>query len=387
MNPENQPYIISHAQNREDIILSGFFPGIKDGFYVDVGANDPAADSVTKYFYEQGWSGINIEPINRLYKKLKNSRPRDTNLNIGISNKEGDITFREYNKLHGLSTFANQTKKEVGELTKLSDDYKDYKDYKVEVKTLADVFQENNVKNINFLKVDVEGYEYEVLDGNDWTRYRPQVICIESNHIIKDWRPLLAEKKYEYVFNDGLNGYYVAREAEKVKKAFSYVNTMLPTPIVDYRVVGIIEHYKQARLQADARNVELNNQVHELKHFLYVKQQEMDDLMTLKGLLRATVKKLNSIVENRILPSNLVSERMPQPAQAKEIEIAAHEPKRIFEAIKKYDSLNLTTLNPPEHKIRFAVFKIYRKFTKGLRLSLKVAPRTLRFAKSRVVNR
>ena len=68
-------HFISYAQNREDVILNGFFEGRDKGFYVDVGAGNPVDDSVTKLFYDKGWHGINIEPIPHIYKELEKQTP------------------------------------------------------------------------------------------------------------------------------------------------------------------------------------------------------------------------------------------------------------------------------------------------------------------------
>ncbi len=68
--------IITYAQYNEDIILKALLYDVKKGFYVDVGANDPDDDSVTKLFYQNGWNGINIEPIESLHKELIRSRPK-----------------------------------------------------------------------------------------------------------------------------------------------------------------------------------------------------------------------------------------------------------------------------------------------------------------------
>ncbi len=68
-------YKISYAQNFEDLILMGILREIPNGFYVDVGANHPEQDSVTKIFYDKGWSGINIEPNTVLYNELCIARP------------------------------------------------------------------------------------------------------------------------------------------------------------------------------------------------------------------------------------------------------------------------------------------------------------------------
>lgn len=372
MNPENQPFIISHAQNREDIILSGFFEGVESGFYVDVGANDPAIDSVTKNFYEKGWRGINIEPIKNLYERLEESRPRDINLNIGISDKPGELTFREYKEYHGLSTFSKGILDDYDKFAKENEKYRDYIEHKVEVKTLKQILEEQDIDSINFLKVDVEGYEYEVLRGNDWDTYRPQVICIESNHTIKDYRPILVKHNYEFVLFDGLNDYYTAKEASKVRKSFSYVQTMLPTPIVDYRVMGIIEYYKKERLKADSQNVVLNNELYTLKHMLYQAQTELNELTRLKGLLKAFGRKINVIIEGIILPNNYRNESVQTLTKSKEITISnQNDPTSILYSIKQYDSQNLTKLNPSKHRARYFVLRIYRRIiVKGLKAAI-----------------
>ncbi|MDR2831144.1 MAG: FkbM family methyltransferase [Methanobrevibacter sp.] len=94
--------ILSFSEDKEDLILLSFLDKIKNGFYIDVGANDPYADSVTKLFYDLGWNGINIEPLPYMYNKLCEDRPKDINLNIGISNKKGQLELRSAG---GLSTF------------------------------------------------------------------------------------------------------------------------------------------------------------------------------------------------------------------------------------------------------------------------------------------
>ena len=73
---------ISYAQNMEDVLLWRCFKDLENGTYIDVGANDPSEDSVTKAFYDRGWSGINIEPIQRHHDDLTAQRPRDINLRV-----------------------------------------------------------------------------------------------------------------------------------------------------------------------------------------------------------------------------------------------------------------------------------------------------------------
>lgn len=216
---------VSYAQNREDVILNAFFDASETGFYVDVGANHPVHESVTKLFYDKGWSGINIEPTRWIFELLKLTRPRDVTIPVGVSNCDGVMQFREYPHGDGLSTFSAA----MQQAYEKKDSYftSDYVEYEVPVTTLAKIFAEQKVTSIDFMKVDVEGYEYEVLEGNDWKKYRPKVICIEANHIVKDWHPILKKASYEVAFFDGLNEYFVASEEQARLKSFSYPDRIL----------------------------------------------------------------------------------------------------------------------------------------------------------------
>lgn len=210
--PDNRIY---YAQNREDLILESFFGDLKTGFYVDVGACHPHVASVTKRLYLKGWRGINIEPQTNLFNLFVAERSRDINLNIGISDKDGTLTLRSYTNNQGLSTIAADIKKEhEGERA--------YKDIPIKVTTLAAVFEQHNVPKIRFLKVDVEGFEFEVLNGNDWSKYRPEVVCIEADHIVKNWKPILKDNGYKKVFFDGLNEYYADSKTDRASR-FNYV--------------------------------------------------------------------------------------------------------------------------------------------------------------------
>ena len=97
---------ISYAQNFEDVILWRVLKDIDSGFYVDVGANGPVFDSVTKAFYDKGWRGINIEPMPDYYEKLSADRPRDINLMLAAGNRDEVLPFYEVAET-GLSSFMD----------------------------------------------------------------------------------------------------------------------------------------------------------------------------------------------------------------------------------------------------------------------------------------
>lgn len=223
---------ISYAQNFEDVLLNRVFRYKVRGFYIDIGALHPTSDSVTKAFYDRGWSGINIEPIKDGYNLFTKERNRDINLNIAVSNYSGELEFFQVLGQAGNSTLnkeiAYQVAKEKGlEVAK----------YTVDVKTLAEICEEYVNQKIDFLKIDVEGLEEQVILGGDWGKYRPTVLVIETTLPNTNIRcdnnipTLLKQKGYQHVFFDGINDYYVADESKELAKFFAY-----PVNILDYYI-------------------------------------------------------------------------------------------------------------------------------------------------------
>ncbi len=211
---------ISYAQNYEDVMLWRALKHIDKGFYVDVGANHPTQDSVTKAFYDKGWQGINIEPVSQWFKLLQKERPRDINLQIAATNFTGTLSFFEVVDT-GLSTtnfkFAQQhSEKEGYEISS----------YEVPCKKITQICCDCQVDEIHFLKIDVEGCEQAVLEGIDFSVIRPWIIVVEAtlpNTQIADheaWEGLILAANYRYVYFDGLNRFYVADEHYELIQAF-----------------------------------------------------------------------------------------------------------------------------------------------------------------------
>lgn len=170
----------SYAQEGEDMVLRSFYEGNKNykGFYVDVGAHHPYRFSNTLFFYKSGWRGINIEPTPGAIKLFNRFRKNDINLNIGISAVSGILPFYCFNEpaLNGFS-------KEVSEeRNNSSTKYHLIKEISIQTLPLSTVLDKHLKpgQQIDFLTIDVEGLDIEVLESNNWEKYKPDYILVEG---------------------------------------------------------------------------------------------------------------------------------------------------------------------------------------------------------------
>lgn len=207
---------LSYAQNMEDYHLSLAFAGQATGTYIDIGGGHPIADNVSFWFYERGWRGIVVEPqaaLTQLYARL---RPRDIALCGLVGRDDGEVDFHVVDRLHGFSTTVEAIARSARKFGV------DYRTVRIPVMTLARVCEEHDVGEIDFLKVDVEGGEADVLRGADWHRYRPKVILVEAvapgsgEPAWGEWEPLLLTQGYRFALFDTLNRFYVAEERPEI---------------------------------------------------------------------------------------------------------------------------------------------------------------------------
>jgi len=212
--------MISYAQNFEDVMIARLFDAGYRGFYVDIGAAHPDFLSVTRHFYDQGWSGINVEPTDRYYPLLCETRPRDINLQCAVGNRPGLATFYEIPKFAENSTLERTVADRLA-VTELTATPRE-----VEVVRLADLC-DIHVKDrtIDFMKVDVEGGELGVLQSADWERFRPRLLVVEATAVNSKeenwqiWEPILTAAQYHKVWFDGLNNFYLREEDLELRHA------------------------------------------------------------------------------------------------------------------------------------------------------------------------
>jgi FkbM family methyltransferase len=164
------------GQDGEDLILNRLLNGQKIGYYVDVGAHHPVRFSNTFLFYKRGWQGINIDAMPGSMKKFNTIRPRDINIECGVAAQSGTLKYHRFNE-PALNTFdpLEASRKNITP-------YQLIDTIEVSVQRLDELLDMYLPAKqvIDFMSVDVEGKDEEVLRSNDWGRYRPRFILAET---------------------------------------------------------------------------------------------------------------------------------------------------------------------------------------------------------------
>ena len=197
----------SYSTFGEDIFISKFFKNKKKGFYVDIGCYHPIVGSNTQILFKKNWSGINVDVSPLSVDLFKKARPKDTNINIAVSEKKGILKLFFRKKINMLNT----TNKAIAKKH-----FKNgYREKKIKSNTLNFILDKSKYKNkkIDFFNLDVEGNELNVLKSLNFKKYSPSLICVEihnqeemynrnkkylkKNKVYK----FLAQKKYKIIWN------------------------------------------------------------------------------------------------------------------------------------------------------------------------------------------
>jgi FkbM family methyltransferase len=211
---------VSYAQNFEDVILYRALKHISQGFYIDIGASDPTIDSVSLAFHHLRWSGIHVEPLTSHAEALRCKRPQDLVLQVAVAQNPGDITLFEVGEGYGISTCdakIAETHRKNGFKTR---------DVTVPCVRLSEIFERYTKGDVHWLKIDVEGFEAEVIRSWSGSSVRPWIVVLESTEpmttipCFEAWEPSLIELGYHFVYFDGLNRFYVSDAHPELDGAF-----------------------------------------------------------------------------------------------------------------------------------------------------------------------
>lgn len=161
----------SYSFNGVDLLIAYLFKDFKKGVYVDIGAQHPVSNNNTFLLFKKGWKGANVDLDKENINLFNISRPQDFNLNYAISSKKGKKKLFFYHNKSPINT--------LDEKVSMYQKAKVNKVKEIDVITLDDVLSFTDIKKINFLNIDVEGHELDVLKGFDFAKYRPEVINVE----------------------------------------------------------------------------------------------------------------------------------------------------------------------------------------------------------------
>lgn len=297
---------------------------VKQGLYVDVGAQHPVIDSVSLAFYEHGWRGVHIEPVPAYANLLRKHRPDEVVIQAAVGAKQGLLTFFDI-KETGLSTADEDIAyrhREAG---------LEVREIVVPCLTLDEALSPFAGKEIHWLKIDVEGYECQVLEG--WgSTIRPWVVVIESTlprtqtESYQDWEHLILGLGYKCKYFDGLNRFYISAEHADLQDAFRCG----PNFFDDFALSGSatapfctnltfrIEELRQHRQALEKQLTHLRTQSDTLRESLATAQQHT---ACLEGELAQSRERLRA-PENEFTQTRNAMMQMENRLSAREAELA-----------------------------------------------------------------
>ena len=393
MSPDR---MISYGQNFEDVLLARVFKGKCDGFYIDIGAMDPVEGSITKHFYDLGWTGINIEPDARFHDRLQLARPRDLNLCIAVGDTREDRTFYQF-EAPGISTLSGEN------LRHFADQHFPYRELTVAVTTLADICRSYVHKPIDFLKIDAEGWEAAIIRGADWQCFRPLVLVIEATKPYSyiptwhEWEPVLLEARYLFTYSDGVNRYYVREESSELAACFEFPPNVLDN-FRPYETVHLHSLHAAAVAETEALKVQLAEVRDQLTRALTEKdverlrvdelRQKMDALQVeyQKAVERADAESAeNQSLQGRLKELELRCEELIRQRHSAEKQVRSAESRlsaiqQDFEELRKANSLLAEQLGKEQDRLQTALAETRRLTARVGKVSQDKAALTLRIS-------
>ncbi|MDN6885964.1 FkbM family methyltransferase [Variovorax sp. CAN2819] len=260
MTQKNSPKAFtSYAQNFEDVMLWRALKHVPAGVYVDIGAQHPVVDSVSKAFYEQGWRGVHVEPVPYYAELLRQDRPDEVVLQLALSHTAGILdlhVIKDTGLSTGVKAYADVHQAEHGFA---------YMTVPTPMLPMKTALASLAGRTVHWLKIDVEGLEEEVLRGWDSNILRPWIIVVEATVPMstelrhEGAERILVEAGYRFAYFDGLNRFYVAEEHANLLPALN-----VPPNVFDYAELsglsgtwcnGLIARHRE-ELRASAAQLE-----------------------------------------------------------------------------------------------------------------------------------
>lgn len=208
----------------DKVLFENYFKNKTNGFFIECGAYNGKGLSCCKFFEDTlKWKGINVEPAKNHFAALTNNRPNSINLNVGLSDKNEILKFKNVickpgkGKGAGNGSFQH-SKNHMKELRTYG---VTFEEYDVQTITYAEMIEEHEVSKVDLMCLDVEGFEFKVIDGMKDASVLPSVLCIEYSYLgLENVKEYVKELDYTYDFISFNNAYFHRPDAQLPKHAW-----------------------------------------------------------------------------------------------------------------------------------------------------------------------
>ena len=194
-----------YAEFAEDVMVNRILKKIKKGFYVDIGAYHPYKGSLTYNLYSRKWNGMNLDISKSSIDLFNIARPSDININCAVSEFNGETFYYENSPINQQNSLIPQDENQ--------------KKIKIQSYKLSEILKMQNIDSVDYINIDTEGNELEVLMGIDFSKINPTLFTIEdnsfdlNNEIKKKKIIYLKEKNYELINIIGVTMFFVKKDS------------------------------------------------------------------------------------------------------------------------------------------------------------------------------
>ena len=219
------------------VLYENYFKNKKKGFFIECGAYDGVSLSCCKFFEDNlGWTGINVEPAKNHYNKLVKNRPKSINVNLGLSDKNDIMEFKNVIS-KGAGGGNGSFEHSEAHLEELKGYGVDFDEYKVPTITYSKMLDDHNVGHVDLMCLDVEGFEFKVVDGMCDAASLPEVLCIEYSYLgLKNLIDHVKDMGYVFDFISHNNAYFHHSQSSFNKKPKWFGETNKECFVVDGKI-------------------------------------------------------------------------------------------------------------------------------------------------------
>ncbi len=194
---------------KEPELVWEYIKEFSPGYFVEVGANDPFSLSQTWQLEQKGWKGVLVEPLPERAEALRKNRPNSQVFQVACGSMENvgerDFYIGDADQLSSLEKYVDDPNVNY------------IKSIKVKVMTLDSILEQAKVNRIDFISIDTEGTELEVLKGFSLNKWKPKLLLIEDKiHSLKK-HCYLKGQNYKLIRRTGLNNWYIPADAKPPK--------------------------------------------------------------------------------------------------------------------------------------------------------------------------